>query len=533
MSSAPDPQSRRHFWRMQWRLRLNNPTEGGAVLVRAGQTWSALGSPASVTWGFRGSAASGQSESATFAQVNSAERSAIQLALQEWSDVARITFTGANTSGTSDVAAILFANYSSTAPTKSAGHAYLPATKDTSAASTDGDVWFNLTSSPYTNLALGSDDFSTVIHEIGHAIGLDHPGNYDAGDSKVATYAANAAFVQDSMQFTVMSYFEASNTGANHTYNGVTIQASTPLMYDIAAAQLIYGANTTTRTGDNVYGFNNTAGAQYNISGADNQVVFCIYDAGGVNTLDVSGYSNNQRINLNANTFSDVGALTSNVSIAAGTTIQKAVGGSGNDLFVCNNAGDTITGGRGADAITGGTGVDTAVFSGTLSQYAITRGATMTVADSVSGRDGTDSMTSVEQLKFTDFTLVYDLSSSQDLLVYKLYQAAYARTPDNPGFRFWATTADAQNTSALSLANSFLGAPEFSQKYGASPTNSAYVTALYTNVLGRTPDSAGLDFWIGQANNGAGRDSLLVSFALSGENATLIASHVANGYWTV
>ena len=77
-----------------------------------------------------------------------------------------------------------------------------------------------------------------------------------------------------------------------------------------------------------------------------------------------------------------------------------------------------------------------------------------------------------------------------------------------------------------------MASPEFTQKYGANPSNTAYVTALYTNVLGRAPDTAGLNFWIGNANRGEARDQLLVDFATSGENATLIGSHVSNGFWT-
>ena len=69
-------------------------------------------------------------------------------------------------------------------------------------------------------------------------------------------------------------------------------------------------------------------------------------------------------------------------------------------------------------------------------------------------------------------------------------------------------------------------------RIGAARVRAAFVTALYSNVLGRTPDAGGLAFWIGQANQGAAHDQLLVSFATSGENINLISSHVANGYWT-
>ncbi|MGA8170939.1 MAG: DUF4214 domain-containing protein [Methylocystis sp.] len=128
-------------------------------------------------------------------------------------------------------------------------------------------------------------------------------------------------------------------------------------------------------------------------------------------------------------------------------------------------------------------------------------------------------------------TLVTNLHSSEDNLVYLLYQAAYDRIPDYAGFEYWANQADARQLSALQLADIFMAAPEFAAKFGANPSNDAYVTELYTNVLGRTPDTPGLTYWEGQANMGTPRDQLLVDFATSAENVALTAPHTANGFW--
>ena len=128
-------------------------------------------------------------------------------------------------------------------------------------------------------------------------------------------------------------------------------------------------------------------------------------------------------------------------------------------------------------------------------------------------------------------TTVANLQSSEDHLVYLLYQAAYDRMPDYSGFEYWAGQADALQLSALRLADLFMAAPEFTAKFGTNPSNDAFVTELYTNVLGRTPDAAGLAYWEAQANAGTPRDQLLVAFATSTENLTLTAPHTANGYW--
>lgn len=128
-------------------------------------------------------------------------------------------------------------------------------------------------------------------------------------------------------------------------------------------------------------------------------------------------------------------------------------------------------------------------------------------------------------------TLVTNLQTSEDHLVYLLYQAAYNRMPDYPGFEYWAGQADARQMTALQLADQFLAAPEFTAIFGSHPSNNAYVTELYANVLGRTPDAGGLAYWEGQANSGMAHDQLLVAFATSTENLTLTAPHTANGYW--
>ncbi len=128
-------------------------------------------------------------------------------------------------------------------------------------------------------------------------------------------------------------------------------------------------------------------------------------------------------------------------------------------------------------------------------------------------------------------TLVTNLTTAEDHLVYLLYQAAFDRMPDYAGLEYWAGQADAQQFTALHLADIFIAAPEFSAKYGANPDNDAFVGALYSNVLGRTPDAAGLAYWEAEANAGTPRDQLLVDFATSTENLQITASHTAHGYW--
>lgn len=197
---------------------------------------------------------------------------------------------------------------------------------------------------------IGESNPRKLMHELLHTVGLDHPGPYN-GDS--ADYESQALFYQDSHQYTVMSYWLASVTGADHVADsGVTWFASTPLLYDVAALQYLYGANMTTRTGNTVYGFNATADREvFNLSLHPN-AVFTIWDAGGRDTLDLSGFVTPSRIDLHQGAFSDAGQLTSNISIAFGARIEDAVGGVANDQITANELQNRLTGGGGGDIFT-------------------------------------------------------------------------------------------------------------------------------------------------------------------------------------
>ena len=128
--------------------------------------------------------------------------------------------------------------------------------------------------------------------------------SYDATQG-TPTYGANAVYNQDTLQYTTMSYFAETSFG-DANFGG--LKPMTPMLHDIAAVQAVYGARTTTRTGDTVYGFNgNTGDPIYTFANATTARVFCIWDQGGTDTINGSGYNLSCVINLNQGEFSSMG----------------------------------------------------------------------------------------------------------------------------------------------------------------------------------------------------------------------------------
>ncbi|MGV8890242.1 MAG: serralysin family metalloprotease [Pseudomonas sp.] len=324
-----------------------------------------------------------------FSQFSAQQKGQAVLAMQSWADVANVTFTDKATGGDGHMT---FGNYSG-GQDGAAAFAYLPGT----GAGYDGTSWY-LTNNSYTpnkTPDLNNYGRQTLTHEIGHTLGLAHPGDYNAGEG-APTYN-DASYGQDTRGYSVMSYWSESNTSQNFSKGGVEAYSSGPLMDDIAAIQKLYGANTTTRTGDTTYGFNSNAGRDFlSASSSSDKVVFSVWDAGGKDTLDFSGFSQNQKINLNEASFSDVGGLVGNVSIAKGVTVENAIGGSGNDLLIGNSVSNELKGGAGndilfgaggADKLWGGAGSDTFVFAASNDSKP---GAFDQILDFVSGLDKID-----------------------------------------------------------------------------------------------------------------------------------------------
>ncbi|XDA97622.1 M10 family metallopeptidase C-terminal domain-containing protein [Sulfitobacter sp. LCG007] len=192
--------------------------------------------------------------------------------------------------------------------------------------------------------AYGDYYLQTYIHEIGHALGLGHGGDYNGS----ANFSTDAHYANDSWQTTVMSYFDQNqnpNTDASRLF------LATAQMADVIAIQNLYGTPTSVRTGDSIYGDNQNTG-QFGMDLPSNWAV-CIYDNGGTDVINLGSRAYDQMLDMRAETYSNINGRIGNVSIGRGTIIENAILGAGDDFVNGNSAANRIEGGSGADTILG------------------------------------------------------------------------------------------------------------------------------------------------------------------------------------
>ncbi|MBW6420234.1 M10 family metallopeptidase C-terminal domain-containing protein [Rhizobium sp. XQZ8] len=358
-----------------------------------GFNWGAAGQGVNLTWAARATnpgQTDAQGGARAFIPLSAQQVAASAMALGDFADVSGVTFTQVNPGGRSDNATMLFSAYKTNADGAGAYASY-PYSTATGSQFSHGDVNLNNEYVSTTSLGRGSWEYSTLLHEIGHALGLAHPGEYAAAPGLAISYANNAQFIQDSEQYTVMSYFGSHETNGSNVRN----YPDTLMLYDILAVQQLYGVNTATRTGNSIYGFGANTGDVFDFTKNTDPAV-CIWDAGGTDTLNASGFSMAQKIDLNAGKFSNIGGFLNNVSIAFGAVIENAIGGSGNDTIYGNSANNVLDGRGGVDTLIGGAGNDTYVLGAEN--------------DSVNDSSGVDTITSTITRSLAAYTTIENLT---------------------------------------------------------------------------------------------------------------------------
>ena len=370
----------------------------------------------------------GSPESAGFVPMSSVMKSQAAEAYGMWDDVMAIHLTKVAAGGQ-----MTFSYSSTTGGSTYTGTSYT--INGNTSSLTSANTWLDSTwTSHNTDASVqhGEYGYLTYLHEIGHALGLNHPGNYDGS----AVYASDAIYQQDTLRYSVMSYFDGNADGSATNWtgaNGIDYFPETPMVDDVATVQRMYGADMSTRAGNTTYGFHSTAGrAAFDFSHTADAIV-TIWDGSGTDTIDLSGYSNGQRLNLNAGSYSNVGELTNNLGIAFGAIIENGIGGAGNDQLIGNGVANTLSGGNGndalyggggndalyggagadnlyggagKDAIDGGAGIDTVYYSLSQASYTVAHVSNHVTVTARTGADGIDTLSNVEKIHFLDHTIL-------------------------------------------------------------------------------------------------------------------------------
>ena len=388
----------------------------------SGGAWAATGGMVTLSYSLMSGtdpyAYSGIAQGATW---NATEAAAIEAAFAVWEAVAKVDFVAAANSGQADLWYWLGSNAEIGSGTL--GWHELPgggaSTPLYGAFNREGVGW------DANGLTPGGLGFVTLIHEIGHGLGLAHP--HDGGlDGELfpgvtSPFGSYGTYSLNQGIYTTMSYNDGWADVPYVSYN-YGMQA-TAMALDIAAIQQIYGANMTYHTGSDSYALPGQNGVGTGWA--------CLWDAGGIDEITAEGSSRNAIINLNDAdlTGANAGGYISRLSgviggftIAAGVMIEAATGGLGNDLLIGNEGANTLEGGQGndtlqgnagddwfiagsgADQIDGGSGNDTTVLS-CLSTDVIVAFNSLTNATAITGAGFSVQCQMVERIAFSDVTL--------------------------------------------------------------------------------------------------------------------------------
>jgi serralysin len=306
--------------------------------------------------------------------LNTTQAARFAAAIGEWDKLIAPTIVQTDDDAATGKIRVLFSSHSNLANLW--GHARPPGANDNGSAPKNGDIFIN-TSNATDNFAAGSFEYLATMHELGHALGLKHP--HDAPLIPTG---------YDNTRYTVMSYVDTTtyklewyiNNNGSLTYNHIRNEPTTPMVLDIFAIQSIYGADPTTAIEATAYVFDQ-----------ETPIFRTIYDAGGMDTIDLSIFTRSSDVDLTPGAYSSVGIYTlaqqvidtavrfpnystsfisneinkpttytgsSNLGIAQNTLIENVVGGSGSDSILGNTANNYLQGGVGSDYIRGMDGND-------------------------------------------------------------------------------------------------------------------------------------------------------------------------------
>jgi serralysin len=445
-----------------------------------------------------------------FKAFDAAAQAAGRGVLTAWANVANIQFT--EVAATDVNAGVLRFAYAGPPGLGASTYGVSDFPKDIPGA---GDTWINSAFLFPEGWAAGTQNYLTMLHEAGHAIGLKHP--HDTGLNGNPGWPATPAVLEKIGDDTLVKYSTENLVMAYNDIPGIgaPVQAefapTTPMQIDIAAIQYLYGPNLAYNAGNTVYTYTSTA--RYNET---------LWDGGGTDTIRVDG-SANALISLVPGTWSQLGLpityserntttlaidkarpdLTDprTVFIYDTVTIENAIGGGGNDKLIGNVVANRLQGGAGNDELDGAAGIDGAVFGAARSSATLAR---TEAGWSVSTpTDGTDSLANVERLFFSDAALALDTAAAGNAgqtaqILRGLFGSGFLQ---NPTFVGIGLSLFDQGVAYADIVGLAIGTSVF-QELAGSTSNTDFVKLVYKNVIGAEAGPAELANFVGLLDAG-------------------------------
>lgn len=315
-----------------FRVVWSNKDAGGTTQISYSFPWAD-----GVASQFTGPYARGENTAGVIGAVNTSQAAMIAQAFSAWSHIAKIAFTKVPETADGTVGDIRVAFSSAV----SAGYWGYSLGVSDGRSNAHGDIWID-DAVIGQSFAPGTYNYLAMLHEIGHSLGLKH--SFEA--PKIP-----AGF--DNQRYTIMSYTAPEKVWwTNPATGSAQYLVKTPMVYDIQAIQALYGANMTTRTGNDTYAFDPAAPS-----------FEAIWDAGGTDTFSVAAFTNGCTVDLKPGAYSSLAynsvSLANNIGIAFNCNIENATGGAGADTLLGNELANVLDGGAGADTLRGNGGNDT------------------------------------------------------------------------------------------------------------------------------------------------------------------------------